>query len=101
MDGPLAKKDTKRSRPRSKVSVERLTLALVTASQLCMCVTEFNQSLACLHTAPIEQNVNGQNGFFQLEYVRKPSKMLQDFKKKSGDRTACEGGEVQVETQVS
>ena len=26
--------------------------------------------------APIEQNVNGQNGYYQLEYIRKPSKTI-------------------------
>ena len=49
--------------------------------------------------APIEQNVNGQNGYYQLEYIRKPSKFLQDFKRRQGNRKAFEGSDIQVETQ--
>ena len=36
--------------------------------------------------APIEQNINGQNGFYQLEYSRKASKSLLEFKKLKGQR---------------
>ena len=41
-----------------------------------------------LSLAPIEQNVNGSQGYYQLEYIRKPSKMLQDFKKQHGVRAS-------------
>jgi len=43
--------------------------------------------------------VNGQNGYYQLEYIRKPSKLLKDFKKQQGMRSSCEGNDLQVETQ--
>ena len=32
--------------------------------------------------APIEQNVSGKNGYYQLEYTRKASKNLRDFKQR-------------------
>jgi len=49
-------------------------------------------------SAPIEQNVNGEKGYYQLEYVRKPSKLLTDFRQKQGSRAAASGTDLQVET---
>ena len=43
--------------------------------------------------------MNGQNGYYQLEYIRKPSKLLQDFRVKQGTRSSCQGSDLQVETQ--
>jgi hypothetical protein len=54
------------------------------------------------HIAPIEQNVNGEKGFYQLEYSRKASKWLGEFKKNKGARQLNNNAtDTQVEINVS
>ena len=55
-----------------------------------------------IFAAPIEQNVNGEQGFYQLEYTRKSSKMIEEFKSRNGAREIRgETENLELETKVS